>query len=112
MPTLNIVLLSSLLINFSLDIMETDWDRVQSLLVSSIVSLTFILDETKWLLSNADKFAAWLKTFVIAYVTCEMTLLINLIYMLFNKYSVDSMSWYTPSLILAGLLLYRQYRKI
>lgn len=111
MTIFNIALLSNLLINISLDIMENSWNRSQCLLISFIVSLTFLLDESKWMLPNTDKFYAWLKRFVVSYLTCEITILVNFIYILLNKYSVTSISWYAPSMVMFGLLIYRYHRK-
>ncbi|AUL95789.1 hypothetical protein FORC54_1644 [Vibrio vulnificus] len=79
-------------------------------MVSFFVSLSFILDAQTWFLSMAEKFVEWSKTFFIAYVTCEITLVINLVYVVINKYSVSSIAWYTPSLLLGVFSLYRMQK--
>jgi hypothetical protein len=111
MSVLNIILVSSLLLNLSIDFISVESARTSCLFVSFLVSWTFIFDEMTWLQSGARKCAEWLKTFLIAYITCEITVVVNLIYMLANKYSVTSMSWYTPCLLLAGYSLYRKAYK-
>ncbi|GIA07996.1 hypothetical protein VCSRO83_3720 [Vibrio cholerae] len=111
MSNLNVVLVTSLLLNLVLDTMETESSRFVSLIISILVSLSFILDERTWFLSTMDKLTEWSKTFFIAYLTCEITLVLNLVYIVVNKYSVSSMAWYTPSLILAAFSLYRMLQK-
>ncbi len=111
MSVLNIILVSSFLLNLSIDWLEVESARTSCLWVSFLVSWTFILDEMTWLQSGTYKCAEWIKTFFIAYITCEVTVFVNLIYMLANKYSVTSMSWYTPCLLLAGCSLYRKVYK-
>ncbi len=107
MSNFNVVLVTSFLFNFALDMMETESFRLVAVMVSFFVSLSFILDQQTWFLSTAEKFADWSKAFFIAYVTCEITLVINLVYVVVNKYSVSSMAWYTPSLLLGAFSLYR-----
>ncbi|EOK5742838.1 hypothetical protein ACM6WG_004389, partial [Vibrio vulnificus] len=104
------VLVTSFLFNFALDIMETESFRLVAIMVSFFVSLSFILDAQTWFLSMAEKFVEWSKTFFIAYVTCEITLVINLVYVVINKYSVSSIAWYTPSLLLGVFSLYRMQK--
>ncbi len=111
MSNLNVVLVISLLFNLMQDSMETESSRSVAVIISFLVSLSFILDERTWFLSTMDKLVEWSKTFFIAYVTCEITLVINLVYIVVNKYSVSSMAWYTPSLLLAAFSLYRMLHK-
>ncbi len=110
MSNFNVVLVTSFLFNFALDMMEPESLRFVAVIVSFFVSLSFILDEQTWLLSTAEKCAEWSKTFFIAYVTCEITLVVNLVYVVVNKYSVSSMAWYTPSLLLGVFSLYRMQK--
>ncbi|EGR0209409.1 hypothetical protein FMH16_23225 [Vibrio vulnificus] len=110
MSNFNVVLVTSFLFNFALDIMETESFRLVAIMVSFFVSLSFILDAQTWFLSMAEKFVEWSKTFFIAYVTCEITLVINLVYVVINKYSVSSIAWYTPSLLLGVFSLYRMQK--
>ncbi|EGR0637735.1 hypothetical protein E5T98_23225 [Vibrio vulnificus] len=110
MSNFNVVLVTSFLFNFALDIMETESFRLVAIMLSFFVSLSFILDAQTWFLSMAEKFVEWSKTFFIAYVTCEITLVINLVYVVINKYSVSSIAWYTPSLLLGVFSLYRMQK--
>ncbi|NVC95408.1 hypothetical protein FC650_17600 [Vibrio natriegens] len=111
MSVLNIILVSSFLFNVTIDLFEISSTRLSCLFVSFLVPRTFILDEMTWLQSGTYKCAEWLKIFFIVYITCEITLVVNVIHLVANKYSVTSMSWYTPCLLLDGCSLYRKVYK-
>ncbi|TOK15415.1 hypothetical protein CGI24_24175 [Vibrio parahaemolyticus] len=111
MPLLQLLLLSNFLLNVSIDLFEVDPLRIICVFVAFLVSLTFILDEQVWFKSNTEKLLEWLKTLFVSYVVCELTLFINFVHLLVNKYNDPSMSWCLPSLVLLGLWLYRRYQR-
>lgn len=111
MPLLQLLLLSNLLLNVSIDLFEADPLRIVCVFVAFFVSLTFILDEQVWFKSNTEKLLEWLKTLFVSYLACELTLFINFLHLLVNKYNDPSMSWYLPSLVLLGLWLYGRYQR-
>ena len=111
MPLLQLLLLSNFLLNVSIDLFEADPLRIVCVFVAFFVSLTFILDEQVWFKSNTEKLLGWLKTLFVSYIACELTLFINFVRLLVNKYNDPSMSWYLPSLVLLGLWLYGRYQR-
>ncbi len=111
MPLLQLLLLSNFLLNVSIDLFEVDPLRIVCVFVAFLVSLTSILDEQVWFKSNTEKLLEWLKTLFVSYVACELTLFINFVHLLVNKYNDPSMSWYLPSLVLLGLWLYGRYQR-
>ena len=111
MPLLQILLVSNFLLNVSIDLFEVDPLRILCVSVAFFVSLTFILDEQAWFKSNTEKLLEWLKTLFASYITCELTLLINFVHLLFNKYNAPSMSWYLPCLVLLGSWMFGRYQR-
>ncbi|KIP65099.1 hypothetical protein SN11_26185 [Vibrio harveyi] len=114
MPLLQLLLLSNFLLNVSIDLFEVGPLRIVCVFVAFVaffVSLTFILDEQVWFKSNTEKLLEWLKTLFVSYVACELTLFINFVHLLVNKYNDPSMSSYLPSLVLLGLWLYGRYQR-
>ncbi|EGR0196132.1 hypothetical protein FRN31_04420 [Vibrio alginolyticus] len=111
MPLFQLLLLSNFLLNVSIDLFEVDPLRIVCVFVAFFVSLTFILDEQVWFKSNTEKLLGWLKTLFVSYIACELTLFINFVRLLVNKYNDPSMSWYLPSLVLLGLWLYGRYQR-
>ncbi len=112
MPLFQLLLLSNFLLNVSIDLFEVDPLRIVCVFVAFFMSLTFILDEQVWFKSNTEKLLGWLKTLFVSYIACELTLLINFVHLLVNKYNDPSMSWYLPSLVLLGLWLYGRYQRV